>query len=221
MKIEGRNISRKLRMKGYSINQISRDTGYSKSSVSLWTRDIVLTSEQRSRLSEKGRSVESIERRRMSRLKNENTKRRLVIDLAKSDYSSISKEELKIIGTILYLGEGAKTKKNVVSVANSDPAVILIMLRFFREICGTLEKKFRLQIHTHEHSDIKEVERYWSRITKIPTSQFYKTYVKASSASLNKRHTLKFGTVDLSINDTTTLLKILGWIEKIKELLLK
>lgn len=220
MKIVEKERARILRKKGYSINQITRETGSSKASVSLWVRDIILTRSQKNELSERGRSVESIEKRRNSRMVNENTKRRKVIEEAKKDYSGISLSELKLIGIILYLGEGAKKKRNTFAISNSDPEIIQIIMRFLRKICTVPEDKFRGQIHTFAHADIEKTEKYWSRVTNIPRRQFYKTYVKPSSASLQKRKTLPFGTFDLQVNDTKLLLTIFGWIEKIKELLI-
>lgn len=218
MKLIEKEKSRALRKKGYSINQIIEETGFSKASISVWVRDIVLSKSQRDKISTRGRSMESIERRRASRFANEFIKRRIIIDKAKEDFTNISLSELKLIGIILYLGEGAKTNRGMAHVANSDPAVIKIMMRFFREICMVDEKRFRGHIHTFAHADVDKTEDYWSKITKIPRKQFYKTYIKASSASLHKRNTLPFGTCDIYICDTKLFLTIMGWIEKIKEL---
>ena len=211
--------ARALRKKGYSINQIVKEEGFTKSSVSLWVRDIVLTKAQKKKLSERGRSTEGIERRRLKRLFNEQARRQIIFDKAKEDYDSISQRELKLIGIILYLGEGGKTERGSVRVANSDPQVIKIMMRFFREICKVQEDRFRGHIHTFSHVDIKKTEKYWSSVTKIPQKQFYKTYTKPSASSLQKRNKLPFGTFDIYINDTNLFLTITGWIERIKELI--
>ena len=218
MKVVEKEKARILRKKGYSINQIVKEAGFSKASVSVWVRDIVLTKAQKKGLSERGRSVESVEKRRVNRLFNENKRRQKIIDEAKKDFIHISQEELKLIGIILYLGEGAKTSRGMARIANSDPLVIKIMMRFFREICNVPELKFRGHIHTFAHADVKKTEEYWSKISGIPTSQFFKTYIKASSASLQKRDTLPFGTFDICVCDTKLFLTIKGWIEKIKEL---
>lgn len=219
MKLAERERARQLRRKGYSINQIVQETTFSKASVSVWVRDIILTKEQKKKLSERGRSMESIEKRRLNRLSNEQKKRQIIIDEAKKDFEDISFEQLKLIGAILYLGEGAKTRRGTVGVANSDPFVIKIMAKFFREVCKVPEHKFRGHIHTFTHANIQKTEKYWSEISGIPRSQFYRTYTKASSASLQKRSTLPFGTFDISVNDTKLFLTIMGWIERIKELL--
>lgn len=220
MKLIEKEIARTLRRQGKSINQIVKEAGLVKASVSFWVRDIVLTDRQKKQLSLRGRSVESIEKRRVNRLANEKAKKQIIIDEAKKDYTSISLEELKLIGIILYLGEGAKKNKGSVALANSDPLVIQMMARFLREVCGVPEHKLRGHIHTFAHADIEKTEKYWSKITGIPRKQFYKTYAKPSSASLQKRQTLPFGTFDISVNDIKLLLTVLGWIEKVKELVL-
>jgi hypothetical protein len=218
MKVLEKERARKLREKGLSINQIVKETGFSKASVSLWVRDIFLTKEQRKGLSEKGRSLESIERRRAARIFNEDKKRKFITNEAKRDFKKVTLNDLKLIGIILYLGEGSKNKRGTVAVTNSDPSVIKIMMRFFREICKVPESKFRGYIHTFQYADVKKTEKYWSQITGIPSKQFYKTYIKPSSVSKQKRKTLPFGTFDLSVNNTKLFLTIMGWIERIKEL---
>ena len=216
MKIVEKERARILRNEGRSINQIIKETGFSKASVSIWVRDIVLTDEQKKQISERGRSVESVERRRVSRLANEQKKRQVIIDKAKKDFTKISFDQLKLIGIILYLGEGGKTYNGMARLANSDPSVIKIMMRFFREVCNVPESKLRAGIHTFAHADIDKTEEYWSEVTGIPRHQFYKTYIKPSAASLQKRYTLPFGTVDVYVCDTKLFLTIMGWIEKIK-----
>jgi hypothetical protein len=93
-----------------------------------------------------------------------------------------------------------------------------MMMRFFREICEVPEEKFRGYIHAFEHSDIHKIEKYWSNMTRIPLSQFYKTYTKQSSATLSKRQTIPNGTFDIYVCDTNLFLKIIAWIERVKEL---
>lgn len=218
MKIVEKEKARALRKQGKSINQIVREASLTKSSVSLWVRDIVLTKTQKKKLSERGRSVESVEKRRINRLFNEERKRQVIIDKAKDDFSTISLNELKLIGIMLYWGEGGKTGNWSVRLANSDPAIIKVMMRFFREVCRVPEHKFHAHIHTFENADVNKTEKYWSQISGISRKQFYKTYTKPSIASLQKRKTLPFGTLDVYVHNTQLFLTIKGWIEKVKEL---
>lgn len=220
MKMKEREHARALRKEGKSMNEIIKETGYSKASVSFWTRDIVLTEAQRSKISLKGRSMESIERRRVSRFNNISKKRQEIINTAKKDFSHLTQRELKLIGAMIYWGEGRKVGNWSVSLANSDPLIIKVMMRFFREVCMVPEEKFHAHIHTFEGADVKEVERHWSQISGIPLKQFYKTYSKPNKASLQKRKTLPYGTLDVYVHDTKLFLTIKGWIEKIAEIVL-
>ncbi len=221
MKLKEREKARFLRKSGKSMNEIVSETGFSKASVSSWTRDITLTKLQQKRITMLGRSMESIEKRRQSRLINIKTKRNSVIERAKKDFSDLSKKELKIIGSMIYWGEGGKTGHWSVRFTNSDPVMIKVMMRFFREVCNVPEHKFRAYVHTFENANVSKTEKYWSMVTGIPLGQFNKTYTKPSNLSLQKRKTLQYGTLDIYVHDTEKFLTIMGWIERISELVLR
>lgn len=221
MKLKEKQISRKLRKKGWSINEICSKLNFAKGSVSLWVRDIELTKAQKQRLSQKGLKKEVIERRRITRLTKENDRRQIIVDEAKKDIKNLSKKDLRNIGIVLYWAEGAKANRGVVQFSNSDPRMIKIIMRFFREICKVPERKFRGHIHIHSHLSAKRAEKYWSLISGIPLNQFYKTYCKPSKASKHKKDSLPLGTFDISICNTELFLKIKGWIEKIYKLTMK
>ncbi|MBI4992460.1 MAG: hypothetical protein HZB99_04565 [Candidatus Harrisonbacteria bacterium] len=218
MKFEEKKLAKELRTRGDSIKEIAKKLAVSKSSVSLWVRDIQLTKAQKQILSEKGVRKEIIEKRRVTRLINESIRRRVIIDSAKQDISGLSKLELLLIGSALYWAEGSKRSKGTVILSNGDPLMIKLMMRFFRENCGVPESKFRGYIHIHPHLDFKKAEIYWADISGIPLNQFYKTYRKPNISSKNKKDTLPFGTFDITICDTVLLLKIKGWIEKLSEI---
>ncbi|MCK5044450.1 hypothetical protein KAR26_01820 [Candidatus Parcubacteria bacterium] len=215
MKLKEKNLSRKLRLQGYSINEICRKLSLAKSSVSIWVRDIKLTTTQKENLSSKGIKKEIIERRRTTRLIRENAKRQIIINEAKEDIDSLSKKDLFLIGIALYWAEGSKSQRNAVKFSNSDSRMIKLMMRFFKDICRVPEKKLKGYIHIHHHLDVKKSEDYWSSISKIPLSQFYKTYRKPNKGSQNKKDSLPFGTFDITICDTKLFLKIQGWINGI------
>ena len=210
-----------LRRNGESIGVIAKKIGVSKSSVSFWVRAVKLSKIQRNKLNKRGFSVDAIEKRRINRIANQYQKRKIVIDGAKNDIKHISLEDLRLLGSMLYLGEGGKVLKNSFRMSNSDPDIIRIMMRFFREICYVPENKFRGHIHIHSHLSVENAELYWSRISGFPRTQFFKTYSKPSKASFQKKDNLPYGTFDVYVCDVKLFLRIMGWIEKIKELTLK
>ncbi len=215
MKFEEQQKAIKMRKKGLSLKDISKSLGVAKASVSVWVRNVALSDKTKEGLRMKGFSRDVIEKRRDTRLNNENEKRNILKVEAKKDFENITMRELKIIGCMLYLAEGGKTKRGMARISNSDPEVIKIMLRFFKEICLVPDEKFKGHIHTHSENNAKKCENYWSSLTGIPKDQFFKTYVKLSKAGSGNRRTLPFGTFDLYVCDTKLFLKIMAWIEKI------
>lgn len=215
MKSLEKNKALQLRALGHSIKQISRDLGVAKSSVSLWVRNVELTSAQKQQLSENSLKKEFIEQRRATRLKNENARRQLIIDAAQKQIKKISDKELQLIGSLLYWAEGRKKTRNIVSFSNSDPEMIKFMMAFFRRICKVPEEKFRAHIHIHPHLDYKKAEQYWSHLTGIPLNQFYKTYRGMNKASKHTRDNLPIGTADIYICNTELFLRICGWVNGI------
>ncbi|MFA5934386.1 MAG: hypothetical protein WC827_00660 [Candidatus Paceibacterota bacterium] len=210
-----------LRKKGQSVKEIANNLKVSKSSVSVWVRSIDLTSKQQKILSHRSSSSIVTEKRRGTRLSNELIKRNIVIDEAKKDIDNLSIYDLKIIGSMLYWAEGRKRGMRIASFSNSDPLMIKVIMRFFREVCDVPESKFRGHIHIHSHLCVKDSLKYWSEITKIPLKQFYKTYCVPSISSKGKSDSLPNGTLDIHICSSALYLRIMGWIKGTTERLIK
>lgn len=218
MKVLERKRAIELRSKGESIKNIAKQLSVSKGSVSVWVRKVSISSETRKSLFMRGWTSGAIEKRRSARLHNEEQKRKVIIDKAAQDIRKISKDDLKLIGIALYWAEGGKTQR-LVRFSNSDPLIIKIIMRFFREICNVPENKFKAQIHIFSHMQAKSAEEYWSSISGISRDNFYKTYSKPSKASLGKRDSLPYGTLDITICDTRLFLTIFGWMQKVGRLI--
>ena len=221
MKTTEKKKAIKLRQAGWSIGNISNALGVSKGSVSAWVHDIVLTKNQTGLLNRQMHAPDVVEKRRRSRINNECVKRDAIIEHAGKDISDISDEGLKLIGSALYWAEGRKKGKRMITFSNSDPALIKIMMRFLKEICGVPQRRFRGHIHTHSHLNTEAAENYWSTTSGIPRNQFFKTYSKPSKAGKGKADPLPFGTLDIYVADVSVYLKVMGWIRKISTILLK
>jgi len=217
MKTVEKQRARVLRRQGWSINQIYRKLGVGKGSVSVWVRDIELTPEQLQELSERGHRKDVIEKRRKTRMDREEARRQIIVRQAKSEIDNISETQLFLIGVALYWGEGSKTKRGVVELANSDPELIRVAMKFFRMTCHVPQKKFRGRVLLHPHLDIGIAEQYWSAVSGIPRRQFFKTSLQQSRASKSKRDTLPHGTFSIYICDTELHLKIKGWTEGLQD----
>ncbi len=214
IKLSEQDEAKKLRFEGLSVNEIAKILKVSKGSVSNWVQEVTISEEKILKLKAKSHSKESIEKRRISRLKNEVYKRDAITLNAQNSIGGISARELWLIGVSLYWAEGGKTQR-MVRFSNGDPKMIKIMIRFFTEICKVDKAKLRGYIHIHEELDHKAAELYWHKVSEIPLSQFYKTYRKVGGKSL--RRTLPYGVMDIYIMDVKLFLKIKGWAEGISQ----
>lgn len=212
--IKRKIIAIELRKKGMSIKSISQTMPAAQSSVSIWTRGIVLTEAQLLKLKSNTHSHEAVEKRRQSRLSNEQVKRDVIINSASSTIGIVSDRELLLICTALYWAEGSK-KRGAVQFTNGDPNMIRVMLHFLREVCKVDEAKIRAHIHIHESLDSITAERYWQEITRISPTQFYKTYCKPNKSSKGTRNSLPYGVCDVYVLNTKLFLNIYGWTKGI------
>lgn len=91
-------------------------------------------------------------------------------------------------------------------------------MKFFRKFLKIDNNKIKVQLMAHKNIDIKETVEFWSKLTKIPTSQFIKTYCTTNRSSKNKRepHSLTHGTVHIRINDVKLFFRVIGWIDGLK-----
>ena len=216
MKLQEKFKAVKLRKSGKSYSDIRKLINVSKSTISLWLRDIELTSEQKAKL--RGRQISNLAGSKASQKKRvEKTKK--IIEEAKNEANKLLKNTLFLSGLMLYWAEGDKSETHEnVKFSNSDPKMILLIMRWFREICKVPEEKFRICVHMHTLHCRKDIEEYWSKITGVPLSQFYKSQIKPTSLR-HRRNKLYDGTCAVVVNNKNLFRKIKGWklgfIEKI------
>jgi len=209
------NVKR-LRKEGYTFREIREKFPFlAKGTLSEWTRNIVLTPEQEKRIlykQLKGR-IKLMEYNKQKHQKAiENAQR--IISEAKKEIGKLIRRDLLIAGAALYWAEGSKKSRNTIEFVNSDPRIIVLMMRFFREICQIEESKFRAKLILHPGLNQKEALNFWSSLTKIPLTQFNKVYTKPPKSSTRKMHNILYkGTFALRISDTKKLWRIRGFIE--------
>ena len=129
---------------------------------------------------------------------------------------SISARDFLVAGVALYWGEGQKKGRDV-RVSNSDPEVIKFMLKWFKMVLGIDKDRITLSIIINKihRKRIREVEEYWSRVTKIPLEGFIKTtLIKAKSKKRYKNFPTHYGTLTIRLKRATNFHhQIIGMIE--------
>lgn len=217
-KIENKFKAQELRKKGLSYREILQTIPVSKSTISLWCRDIKLTNKQKLRLlnnkqfGQKKGSIIAAENKRNARI--ERTKNIRI--LAKKDVGKIMNRDKFIAGIALYAAEGTKGDGKA-AFANSDPQLIKFMMIWFKTFSKISLEKFRGSIWLHEGLNEKKAKDYWSNLTGIPKNQFHKTYVakiKINSKKVRK-NIHQYGVFSIRFSDSSTHRKIMGWISAV------
>lgn len=178
-----------LRRKGYSVREISDNLGASKSSISLWVRNVPLSKHAR-KILERKYTKGQLASQRVHRATTEEklNKARMWAKLVVRN-SKMSSDVERIVCAMLYWCEGAKSKNDTSFIfANSDPDLVFMFLSLLRKNFDINESKFRVLVHLHDyHSESRQLQ-FWAKVTKIPLSQFIKPYRKGNTGKRTRKN---------------------------------
>lgn len=208
MKSEAKSTAIGLRKNGFSYSQIRRNIQVSKSTLSLWLRDVELDYGEAEKLL-KGREISRDRASKAKKLDRVN-RTNVLVESGRKEVISLIDNPLFFAGLMLYWAEGAKNSSEQVKFTNSDESMIILIMKWFRESCKVPEGKFRLHLHIHNMHHRPDAEGYWSKLTGIPKNQFYKTFVKQSTLR-HRRNVLYNGTCAVVVNDRAFFRRITGW----------
>lgn len=218
-KTEQKNKAVDLRKQGFSYSEILKKIPVSKSSLSLWLKDVKLAGSQQQKLTDKKlagmkRGWESCHRKRV--LSTEKIK-----NISEAEVKNLTDRELWLIGIALYWGEGHKEKESRpgsgVKFSNSDPKMIKLFLRWLIDIIGEKKEKIYLEIYIHESCRyrLKKVVSYWSDCTGFSKDNFVRIYFKKNKIHTKRKNTGEnyYGLLRIGVKSSSILQrKIDGWI---------
>lgn len=204
----------KLRKKGFSYNEILRCVPVAKSTLSEWLKDIGLAKKQKQKLTRKRKLAQQKAQKacKQARIYRENK----IINAAKQEIKNLSKQDLWLIGTVLYWAEGTKQKQgNVsqrVSFGNSDPKMVVLFDKWLREICCAKKEDLIYSMYIHKTADKEKSKRLWESLlnTKIERIYFKNHKPKTNRKNIKENY---HGLLRFDVRRSTDLnRKIRGWI---------
>lgn len=222
-KFELKERVRKLRREGFPINQIKNEMKLSKSTVSNWCRDIILTEAQYKKI-KKEHIFKTQKGRLLGAEMNKNKRLEAIKDaekFGKKFIRKISKRELLLIATALYWSEGSKSEYTFGFVfVNSDPEIIFIMKLFLINILHVPKEDIvcSIQINRIHEKRIGDVLSFWKKLLNLQDSQFRKPYyVNTKVNKVYQNYENYYGICRLMVRRSTNLkYKILGLIKAMK-----
>ena len=209
-----------LRKRGLSLGYIANKINVSKSSVSLWCRDILLSKEQITALADKVKIAGL-----PGRLAGTNMNRQKKVDsinnfkeLGFQDIKVLNARDRKMLGLALYWAEGSK-KEGGFSFTNSDPAMVGIMYEWLLKDLGVKKEDIipRIAINYVHEPRIKKVLNFWANLLELPKAQFRRPlYIKVKPRKVYENHDEYFGLIIIRIKKSTSLkYRILGLIDAV------
>ncbi len=219
-----------LRLKGCSYNEINKELGVPKSTLSGWFSDLVLSDEAHQRL--KQRAYQGSRQGLLKHNKNQTHEawQRAMDNQRKGSeqISSLTRSELRVAGAALYWGEGykrlatqngQKKTSHSISLANSDPELIQLFIRFLMEILEVPASRIGVQLKIFKTTSPENALQFWQKITKLPLENFEEPRVIESRSSKGRRpyNRLEYGTATVRVNDTGKFHQLIGMIEGLKE----
>ncbi|MCW7943275.1 hypothetical protein AAW14_14750 [Streptomyces hygroscopicus] len=172
-----RKKARELRLRGWTYDQIEAELGCSRSSVSLWVRD--LPKPERRDPTEQAKLA--ARKRWEHELAMRDEERRRTKAAAAGEIGAMTARELFMTGVALYWAEGTKDKpyarRESVQFVNSDPGVIRIYLAWL-DLLGVERERLRYRVMIHMTADVEGAQRYWADLVGVDVSAFQRTTIK-------------------------------------------
>jgi transcriptional regulator with XRE-family HTH domain len=183
--------ARDLREQGLDYKQIAKELGVSKSSVSLWVRDMP----RPARLSYeecRQRSAEGVRQYWATERPIREAERRADCAAAAAQIGALNDREILIAGAIAYWCEGTKNKPyrrdDRVTFMNSDPALVTFFLRFL-DTAGISRDQLIFRVCIHESADVSAAQRFWMDVTQAQPAQFRRPLLKRHNPKTVRKNT--------------------------------
>ena len=206
--------AQELRRQGLSVKEIEKRLKVSRSSVSLWIRDIKLTNAQLEKLYLNKKTgqlrgcIIAANNKKEARLRQIKELKECGI----KEIGKMRKRDRFIAGVSMYFAEGSKTDSSV-QFSNSDPRAIKFMADWMREFCKPSEDRFRASIYIHDNLNISKAKKFWSKLIDVPLDQFTKTYIVKNNPKRFRKVRNQYGVFRLTVSDVKLHRKLMGWIE--------
>ncbi|MFJ4818467.1 MULTISPECIES: terminase gpP N-terminus-related DNA-binding protein [Streptomyces] len=183
-----RERARELRLQGWTYDRIEAELGCSRSSVSLWVRD--LPKPEPRYTPEEQRSLMQAGLARLRATQDEERKR--TKESARQEVGGLTDRELFLTGVALYWAEGSKSKpydrRERAIFVNSDPGVIQVYLAWL-DLLEVSRERLRFRVLIHESADVDAAHRHWADLVGVAASAFAKPTLKKHNPKTVRKNT--------------------------------
>jgi hypothetical protein len=198
-----------------AINVIAKRLGVSKSSVSLWVRDVELTPEQQAALL----AADPVRNGRLTgmRVRRERCRDQRVEAQQHGRALARLGDPVHRGGCMLYWGEGSKSR-NRAEMANADKDLLRTFVDFLRTSYDVSDERFAFSVNCFLGNglELAEIERWWLAALDLPKTCLRTAIVNRPSPASKRRRVnlLLHGTGRVSVHSTFIVQSIYGAIQE-------
>jgi hypothetical protein len=198
-----------------AIGAIAEQLGVSKSSVSLWVRDIELTADQQAALLARNPAFNG--QMLGMRVRRERCRERRLRAQEHGRGLARQGDPVHRGGCMLYWGEGSKGR-NAVQIANADAALLATFLEFLRVSYAVPNEAVTLSVNCYLGNGLtlEEIQRWWLARLSLPATSLRRAVVNRPSSASKRRkgHVLPYGTGRVGVHSTFIVQSIYGAIQE-------
>lgn len=189
---------KQLRSKGYSLPELSKILGISKTTAFRYIKDVKILPEFRSNwLGKRGGS------KKIKLLKEEKA-----IQEAEKLFDKLSYKEKLLFISALYWAEGSKKD---FGLSNTDYRLIKVFVNGLREVFKIDDNRIRVSVRIYEDLDKNKCLNFWSNIVGMPTEKF----TSVNILSGKKKGKLEYGMCRVRVSKGGDLLKKINGINRV------
>jgi hypothetical protein len=189
-----------------TLDQISERLAIPKTTVWYWIKDMPIPRTEKETAALLRRARDNSDR---ARLKREAAYAEGVAAFPKLSIEPCFKEFV-----VLYIAEGYKRNRNIVSICNSDPDVMAFATPWIRRFS---RNPVRFSFQYHADQDPEALRAFWGPLIGAPPDEIT-TFRKSNSGQMRRRQwRCEYGVLSARAGDTYFRARLQAWIDLTKE----
>lgn len=212
---QDKNVVFELRKQGKTYKEIMEIIHISPSTLSAWLND-----QEWSRHIKKTNTEKHI-KRSTEHLRKMNDGRRIMLENkykkaeedAEKEFEIYKNDPLFMAGLMIYAGEGDKTNRYNIRLANSEFYLHTVFIRFSESFLNVGRDKIKIWLLLYPDHNIEDCIEIWSKKLAINKSNFNKSQVILGKEKTKK---LQYGVGNSIISSVTLKKKLMKWLELCK-----
>ena len=113
----------------------------------------------------------------------------------------------------LYIAEGYKRRRHVVSICNSDPAVMQLANRWMGRLTDRL---LRLSINHHADQDPQELQEFWGARLSVDPRAILLKHKSNSNQLAGRLYRSRHGVLTIYVHDTLFRARVEAWMDRLR-----